>query len=351
VANYASAVVSYADALNAVTFPNVPRNKIVDQVFDTSPFYALLRGAKHIREVRGGLFHQRTINVGKSPNFVWYAGSGGWKMQTFEGLIAFGWDWKFAHDGVVISGDQIIKNEYSDDAIVDLIQGKIDIAEMTGPDQMAQDLYRNVPGGTNTDGTAGNPNAWEGLAVQVDNGTISATVGQQSRTTYSILNSKVNYNSAIGAGMMAALQALWLAANRGGLSRTKLNLVTEAIYGSMWGQLQTPERYTIDPARLEALGIKTTGGNDLGFNDSVILLDEKVPTGVQKPVQAGGSGGYWYGLNTDFFELAVHPDRFYSIGEWFKDPDGDSYFIDIYFAGALIGLRPNRQFVAWMSGG
>ncbi len=45
-----------------------------------------------------------------------------------------GWDWKYAHDGVVITGPQIVENESSDDAIVDLIQGKVDISSLTLPD-------------------------------------------------------------------------------------------------------------------------------------------------------------------------------------------------------------------------
>jgi hypothetical protein len=351
VANYAPAVVNYVDALNAVTFPNVDRNKIYDQFFDTKPFFALLRTTGHLREIRGGLFHQRTINVGKSPNATWYTGQGGWQMSTFEGLIAFGWDWKFAHDGVVVTGEQIVKNEYSDDAIVELIQGKVDIASLTLPDLVGNDVWRNNPYGTSSDNTAGNPSSIEGCAVQVDDGTISTTVGQQSRTTFPVLKSKANYNNALGSTFINSIQALWSSANRGGVSRTKINFTTELIYNSYWGSLQTPERYVIDPRRLEAIGIKTTGGNDLAFNDAVVLIDEGLPSGVPKPVNAGGSGGYWYGLNTDFFEFVVHPDRFFSMGEWYKDPYGDQYFMDIYLACALLCLRPNRQFVTWVSGG
>lgn len=362
-ANYSSAVQNYAGSLNAVTFPQVDRDKIVDQVFNTSPLFALLRSAGNLREVEGGLFIQRTINVAKSPNATWYRNSGGWKMSSFEGLIALGWDWKLAHDGVVIIGDEIIKNENSDDAIVDLIQGKIDVTSLTLPDLIGSDMFRNNPYGTNSDGTPGNPDSIEGLAVQVDDGTISNIVGQQSRTAYPVLSSPCNYglisttSGQVAPTLIPALQAQWTRANQGGLTRTKVNFTTAAIYNAFWASLQAPERYVIDPRRLEAIGIKTTGGNDLAFNDAVVLLDPKVPTGVPSPTAGlvygpgAATGGFWYGLNTDFFELVVHPSRFFSIGEWYKDPYGDQYFLDIYFAGALTGQRPNRQFALWAQAG
>ncbi len=83
-----------------------------------------------------------------------------------------------------------------------------------------------------------------------------------------------------------------------------------------------------------------------------MLLDEKCSDGaVPMPVNAGGSGGYWYMLNPDFFEMVVHPDRFFTLGEWYKDPYGDQYFMDIYLAMSLICLRPNRNGVLWVTAG
>jgi hypothetical protein len=346
----AGTVANYADALNAVTFAAVEPNRIYDQVFDNSPLSAVVRHTDHLTEKRGGLFIQKQLNVGKSPNAGWYTGGGGWQMAKFDGIIAAGWDWKLAHDGVVVLGQEIILNSEADEAIVDLVQARVDVSSLTLPDLFATDLYTNNPYGTRSDNTPGNPASIEGLAVLVDDGTISNTVGSVSRTTYPILKSKVNYNSST-ATLITDAQKQYLAANRGQLSRVRLVTTTEALYGSFWGSLQTPERYVIDPRRLEAIGLKTTGGNDLAFNDAPVLVDEKVPTSVPRPVNQGGSGGYWYMLNLDFFELVVHPDRFFSLGQWYKDPYGDQYFMDIYLACALLCTRPNKQAALWVSGG
>lgn len=351
-AQFASAVTNYVSALTNATFPAIRRNKITDQVFDSSPFLALMRATKHLEFVKGGLYHAEVANVGKSPNAGWYVGQGqGFKLQTFEGLIQLGWDWKFAHDAVVVTGPELVMNEDSDDAIVDLVQARVDISSLTLPDIVATDFYLNNIYGTNIDGSTGNPASIESASIAVDDGTVSGTVAQQSRTTYPTLKGKVNYNSAIGAGMITALQASWLSANRGSRSRTKAQFTNELCYGSYWGQLQTPERYIIDPMRLEAIGLKTTGGNDIGFNDCVVLLDEKCPTAIQKPVSNGGSGGMWYGLNTDFWQLKAHPNRFFTLGEWKEDPYADQYYLNIWLAIALECTRPNRQFAIWFSGG
>ena len=104
-------------------------------------------------EEEGGLFLQETINVALSPNAGFYTGAGGWKMSTFQGLIALGWDWKLAHDGVVITGEELIKNDGFSDAIVSLIQARVDVTSLTLPDLMGTYLFRNNPYGTNIDGT------------------------------------------------------------------------------------------------------------------------------------------------------------------------------------------------------
>lgn len=351
-AAYASSIVNaYVDALNAVTFAAVEPDKVYDQIFDTSIFFSIMKTNNHLRYQRGGLFIQKNMNIGKSPNAGWYTGGGGWQLAKFEGIIAAGWDWKLAHDAILVLGDELLRNSGADEAIVDLVQERVDVASLTLPDVIAGDFYTNNPYGTRSDGTPGNPASIEGLAVLVDDGTISNTVGSLSRTTYPSLKSKVNYNNALGASFINSLQSLYLAANRGQSSRVRLNLTTEAIFGSYWGSLQSPERYVIDPRRLEAIGLKTTGGNDLAFNDAPVVIDEKCPTGVFKPGTGSGSGGFWYGLNLDWFELIVHPDRFFALGEWMRDQYGDQYFMDVWFAGALTCARPNKQFATWVTGG
>lgn len=352
-ATYASAAVNnYVDALNVATLAAVDPDRVFDQIFDTSPLYSIFKSSNHLIEERGGMFIQRQINIGKSPNASWYAGAGGWKLAKFEGLVAMGWDWKLAHDSVLVTGDEILRNSGSDFQVVDLVQSRVDVTSLTLPDLVAGDMYTNNPYGTRSDGTLGNPASIEGLCVLVDDGTFSNTVGSLSRTTYPSLKSKVNYNNALGASFINSLQTLNLAANRGQSSRVRLHLTTETIFGSYWSMLQSPERYTLNPQRLEAMGIKSTGGNDLAFNDAPVLIDEKIPTGVFKPLQtSGATGGYWYGLNLDWFDFVVHPDRFFTLSEWQKDPFGDQYFMDVFFAGALLNNRPNKSFATWVSGG
>ncbi len=235
------------------------------------------------------------------------------------------------------------------EAIYDPVQERVDVASLTLPDLMATDFITNNPYGTRSDGTAGNANSVEGLAVLVDDGTISNTVGGISRTTYPSLKSITNYNNALGASFISSIQTLNIAANRAGTSRVRVHITTLLAFGSYWSSLQTPERYILDPQRLEAIGIKNTGGNDLAFNDAPVIPDPKMPSGVVRPGVGTGSGGFWYGLNLDTFKHVVHPERFFSIGEWQKDMYGDQYFLDIFYAGTTLCKRPNRSFVSWIS--
>lgn len=343
-------IAAIVDNLNLATRSAVEFNDITDQIFDTCPGFGLMRSSKILKEQRGGLFIQRNFNIGKSPNAGWYSGAGAFKMAKFEGVISGGWDWKFAHDSVVVLGPELVINSGSEEAVYDLVQERVDVASLTLPDLMATDFYTNNPYGTRSDGTPGNPSSVEGLAVLVDDGTISNTVGGLSRTTYPSLKSPVNYNNALGATFINSLQTLNLATQRGATSRVRVHLTTSNAFGAYWSSLQSPERYVIDPTRLETMGIKNTGGNDLAFNDAPVILDPKIPTGVFRPGTTSGSGGFWYGLNTDFFEHIVHPERFFSLGEWQKDQYGDQYFMDIFYAGCMLNKRPNKSFASWVSG-
>ncbi len=348
---YAQATInSFQDNLNIATRASVNKDEIIDQVFENSPLFAIMRSSGHLNEIMGGLFIQRNLNIGKSPNAAWYTGGGNFKLAKFEGVIAAGWDWKLAHDSVLVLGDEILRNSGSMEAIYDIVQERVDVSSLTLPDLIAGDFYTNNPYGLRSDGTTGNAASVEGLAVLVDDGTISNTVGGLSRTTYPSLKSPVNYNNALGATFINSLQTLNLQANKGASSRVKLHLTTQLAFGSYWGSLQSPERYVLDPTRLETMGIKNTGGNDLAFNDAPVIYDPKCPSQVVRPGVGSGSGGFWYGLNTDFFEMFVHPDRFFSLGEWQKDAHGDQYFMDIYFAGGLLCKRSNKSFATWVSG-
>lgn len=348
---YASnTITNFTDALNAVTRASVEPNKVYDQTFDDSPLFGVLK-KNCVKEERGGLFIQRNFNIGKSPNSGWYTGAGGWKMAKFDGIVPAGWDWKFAHDGVVVLGPELVLNSGSDEAIVDLVQARVDVTALSLPDVTATDFFRNNPYGNTSDGTAGNPASIEGLAVLVDDGTISTNVGALSRTTYPSLKSAANYNIAGANALLSALQTLSLSANRGQASRVGINLTTPGNIGLFWGLLQTPERYTISVSKAESIGLKTTGGNDLAFNDTPVLLDEHCPTGVKSPLTASGSGGLWYGLNLDTFQLIMHPDRSFAMSDWYKDQDGDQYFLDIFLAAALLCTQPKKNYVGWVSGG
>src|SRR5271156_733750 len=167
---------SYADMLSAVTLQAVDPDVVYDQYFDTSPFFAVVRSTQHCRERRGGKFIQEQVNITRTTNGAWYIGGGGWQMSTYEGIIAMAWDWKFYHNGVVATGPEIMINQDSPEAIVDLVQGRTDVTGLSAADDVAYNVIVNNPYGTNSDQTVGNPLSVEGLAVLVDNGTLSTTV-------------------------------------------------------------------------------------------------------------------------------------------------------------------------------
>ena len=349
-AGYASQVNTYVDALNVLTLQAVDKGRVFDQVFNNAPFFEILR--RNLKEQRGGTFVQKQFSVGKSPNTQWYQGSGGWEIAPYEGFVGLGWNWCYLHDGIAVTGPEIVENEDSDEAIVNLVQARLDNANLSAVDYVASAMINNNPYGNNADGTAGASQGFEGLAVLVDDGTISATIGGASRTAYPSLNAQTNYANTQSASFLSSIQALNTSANRGSMSRINMHLTTSSNYNYFWGLLQPNERYTIDPNIVEAtLKLKNTGGENLAFNNAPIFYDTHVPTGVVSPKTGIGSGGYWYGLNTQTFEFFAHPDRIFANSPFYKDAYGDLYYLDIYLAGGMLCEAPNRNFVSWISGG
>jgi hypothetical protein len=346
---YGAQVVNYQDALQSLTLQAVDKGRVFDQFFNNAPFFEILRQRK--REQYGGLFVQKQFSVSKSANTTWYQGAGGWTIAPYEGFVDLAWNWCYLHDGIAVTGPEIVVNQDSDEAIVGLVQARLDNANLSAVDYIASAMINNNPYGNNADSTTGNPLGFEGLAVLVDNGTISNTVGQVSRTAYPTLNSQVNYTNTLNASFLSTIQTLNSSANRGSVSRVNMHLTSEGAYNYYWGLLQPNERYSMDPRVVEnTLRLKNTGGENLAFNNAPIFYDTHVPTGVPSPQTTVGSGGYWYGLNLDTFEFFHHPDRFFANSEFYKDIYGDVYYLDIYLAGGLVCEAPNRNFVTWIAG-
>lgn len=345
---YAAQGNAYLDALSSLTRENVEYDSVFDQIFNNSPFFGAVQD--RVSYLDGGLFDSEVINLGRSPNSMFYSGAGDFKMAAYDAERRMNWDWKLAHDAVVATGFELLVNDNSDLAIVNLIQSRVDLAAVSLRDMFSRDMYVNNPYGLNSDGTVGNPDSFEGLAVAVDDGTISDTVGGLSRTAFPQLRAMTNYSNALGTTFLPAMQALYAATNLSDDTATGINLTTKGAWNAYWGSLTANERYVVERDG-STMGIKNSGGTKLAFNDAIVVIDPKCPTGVTKPGVVGGpTGGFWYGLNLDFFRFRMHSQRKFTQGEWRQDIGSDAFFMDIWFAGMLECLRPNKQLVSWIQG-
>lgn len=348
---YASQVTSIPDVLSLFTRQLV-EHKVWDQFFNAAPFVQFLK--KHTKPLKGGTYIQKQFNIGKSPNGAFYTGAGGWSMVPItNAAIGLGWNPILYHNGIVVEGVDIETNEDSPEQIVPLIQYELDNARMSSVEDLAYAFMNNNPystTGLNPDGNASNPVGPEGLCVLIDDGTISANVGAQSRTTYPLLSAQVNYN--VGAlSTLSPIQTLWTSANRGSRDKVNLCLTSELNFNTIWGLFQVNEKYQIDPRSYDQIGVEAAGSNNLAINGAPIIYDTRVASGVKSPKTGVGSGGLFYGLNMATFELFVNQNRNLTEGPFYKDPNSDAYWMDLYWYGALTNNAPNRSFAAWISGG
>jgi hypothetical protein len=165
------------------------------------------------------------------------------------------------------------------------------------------------------------------------------------------LKAQVNYAMTQTTTFLPNLQTLYTNAWKGNSSRPNIVLSSLSNFNYFAGLLQTNERYYLSPASLQAMGYKNTGGANLAFNDAPWFPDVKCPSGVVSPATGTGSGGYIYMLDSKTFKLKIHPDRDFAISSWYRDISADVYYLDIFFAGALINTDCRRNAAAWVSGG
>jgi len=178
------------------------------------------------------------------------------------------------------------------EAFIDLLEARINVAEATMANRLAQSIY--------SDGTGSGGKEITGLNAAVPSNPATGTYGGIDRATWTFWQSKLYDFSAAGvtppatgAQMQTGLNTLWASLVRGS-DRPDLIVLDANYWGIYTASLQANQRFT-DPAQ-GSLGFPT-----LKFMDADVVLD-------------GGIGGYCpantgFMLNTKYLFLRPHRDR------------------------------------------
>jgi hypothetical protein len=217
----------------------------------------------------------------------------------------------FVATNVALAGSDLSINN-TQLAVMNLMKEKME--------ERSQDAADDIGNFLQGDGTSFGGKAPSGLANTIDNGTVAATYGGLSRSTYSGLNATV---TAAGSGKISlvAVRTLWNAISDGPVIPDFI--VTDYNTWGYFEQLQTPfQRNNQDFAPADRTVAQTSGYSEQRWDGMIISRDKKI------------TAGYFYMLNLKYLE-------WYSLKWWegqsispkAKDIKGNVYEDKIYAPG------------------
>lgn len=278
-----------------MSFPNVTdlvattieyrQGEIRDNVTKNNAFLRHLEKKGNTKEFSGGVQIFEEISFQANPNANWYSGYDPLPTNAADVISAAAFQIKQAACPVTVSGLELLQNA-SKEKIIDLVDGRMKVAEASMYNLIAQGVYSD---GT---GNAGKQIGGLDAALAI---TPTNTYGNINRTTWPFWANQVRTagSTITTATVQGEMNAMWALLIRG---KDKPHL---AVMDNFWwttyvGSLQLIQRFT--ESSVGDLGFPT-----IKFMNTDCVLD-------------GGIGGFatlktCYWLNTDFFYYRPHSQR------------------------------------------
>jgi hypothetical protein len=263
---------------------------IADNVTKNNALLSRLKQRGNVKKFSGGNVILQELSFAENANAGYYSGYETLPVAAQDVISAAQYDIKQAACPVTISGLEQLQNA-GKEQIIDLLEGRIAVAESTMANLIAAGIY--------SDGTGSGGKEITGLKAQVPTDPTTGTVGGIDRATWNFWRSKVFDASTNGGAATTAaniqqyFNALWASLVRGS-DRPDLIVVDNAYWAYYMQSLQAIQRFTsADDAKLGFVSIK--------FMDADVVLD-------------GGIGGFMttkeaYFLNTKYLFYRPHAQR------------------------------------------
>ena len=292
------------DQISAITEKKfIP--KMYDNIFDSNILLKRLK-EKSYQKLDGGERIIVPLNYAQATASDWYSGADTLSTTDNDQITAAEYTWKQLYANISITGLDESKNS-GDAQILNFVQQKVKIAEMTMKDKLGDGLYSD---GTNTKSIVGLRDI-----VATDQ-----TVGGISQSSYSWWRGQVD--STTTTLSMAALQSLYNLCTIDSEHPT-VAVATRAIYNSYYALLQPQQRFQDSK---EAAG----GFANLLFNGIPVFADSKSPS------------QHLFMVNENFLHLFVHKDRDMKFEPFQKPINQDVKVAKILWLGAF-GSSNNRM--------
>jgi hypothetical protein len=259
--------------------------KIQDNVTKNNALLTYIKDRGNVREISGGSVIYEELSFAENSNAGWYSGYDLLPVAAQDVLSAAQFDIKQAAVPVVISGLDQLKND-GPEAMIDLMDGRLGVAESTMANLIAAALY--------SDGTGAGGKQLVGLDLAVPTSPNTGTYGGIDRAAWPFWRPKAtNIASVTATTVQPAMNAMWAQLVRG-MDRPNLIVMDSLWWAQYMASLQALQRFT--QAETGRLGFPT-----IKFMDSDCILD-------------GGLGGFatartCYFLNTKYLFFRPHRRR------------------------------------------
>jgi len=263
---------------------------IADNVTRNNALLSRLRQRGNVKKFSGGNVIMQELSFAENGNAGWYSGYETLPVAAQDVISAAQYDIKQCAVPVTISGLEQLQNA-GKEQIIDLLEGRIAVAESTMANMIAQGIYSN--------GTGSGGKEITGLAAMVAVAPATGVVGGIDRNTWAFWRNQVfDATTDGGAATTAAniqqyMNTLWAKMVRG-TDRADLIVMDNAYWGMYMASLQAIQRFTSEmDANLGFVSVK--------FMDADVVLD-------------GGLGGFMsskqmYMLNTKYIFFRPHSAR------------------------------------------
>ena len=264
---------------------------IADNVTKNNALLARLNQRGNVKPFSGGNVILQELSFAENGNAGFYSGYDLLPVAAQDVISAAEFNIKQLACPVVMSGLEMLQNS-GREAFIDLLEARINVAEATMANKLAQSVY--------SDGTGAGGKEITGLNAAVPSSPTSGTYGGIDRATWTFWQSKLYDFSAVGvtppatgAQMQTGLNTLWASLVRAS-DRPDFIVLDSNYWGIYTASLQAQQRFT-DPST------GNLGFPSLKFMDADVVLD-------------GGIGGFCpqntgFMLNTKYLFLRPHRDR------------------------------------------
>lgn len=263
---------------------------IADNVTKNNALLAHLKKSGNIKTFSGGNVILEELSFAENSNASWYSGYEVLPTGAQDVISAAQYDIKQAAVAVTVSGLEMLQNA-GKEQVIDLLEGRIQVAEATLANLITEGLYSDGSGSGGKQITgllAAAPLAQTGTYGGIDRSTWTFWKNQKWKA------SSVDGSAATtSANIQGYFNSLWAKLVRGS-DRPNLILVDSAYWGFYMASLQANQRFA------------DSSSASLGF-PSVMFMDAPV-------VLDGGIGGFAptktaYFLNTKYLKFRPHKDR------------------------------------------